>query len=309
MEFVAADILSRTAGDRIKTISEYQDEIGVGSGTVQKTLSALEGLGAVALTRHGHQGTRITEMSRGSLWGLTGRGQVRIVSTLPGAIDAFGLIKGLESQLTAAGIPVGMRYRRSADVRARSVVKDEADIAIMSRGAARKLPPRLRRRTSTIEMSPGSYYAPGSVVRLARSEVSLSDGRVRVGVDPASHDHSVLTDAEFPEGDKRWVRVDCPYTHLPAALVCDEVDVGVWHRTLLSAPLGAMGLVESPLASAAADDVLREVSPAVLLVRADDRSLGRLLEAIDMRAVLRAERALLAMDPESPQIHEAVWSR
>ena len=35
IEYVAADILGRHIDDRIMTISEYQDRIGVGSGTVQ----------------------------------------------------------------------------------------------------------------------------------------------------------------------------------------------------------------------------------------------------------------------------------
>lgn len=300
--------MGRHVDDRIPTVSDYQGRIGVGSGTVQKALAALEDLAAVSLTRHGHQGTRILDLNRGTLWGLSGRGQLRVVSTLPGAIDAFGLIKGLYAQFTRAGIPVGLRYQRGADVRARTVLNDRADIAIMSRGAARTLPPSTRRRTTMIELRQGSYYAPGSLVRLAKAAWDPRGAPPRIAVDLASHDHRVLTDAEFPL-NQAGVRVDCPYTELPAALITDRVDVGVWHRALLTAPLGALGLHESPLTTPAAERVQLEVSPAVILVRADDEALRRLVEAVDTRALLRAQRSLLAMNPESPSILEAVWSR
>lgn len=307
VESVASDILGRQAGDQIKTMAEYQREVGVGSGTVQKALTFLESVGAVSLSRHGHQGTRIVELDRSALWGFTGRGHVRIVSTLPGAIDAFGLTKGLEEQFASFGIPVGLQYQRGADARAERVRKNRADVAIVSKGAAAQLSSRRRSKTTMVELANGSYYALGSLVRLERTG-SVSRP-LRVGIDRRSPDHQTLTELEFSADDRRWTYVDCPYSGLPGALLSDQVDLGIWHRTLLPAPVESLGLRERPLSAHGADQLLQQISPAVLIARSADAALHRLLEEVDVRAVTRTQKSLLAMDPASAMIHDAVWSR
>lgn len=307
VESAANDILSRQVGDQIMTMAEYQRQVGVGSGTVQKALTFLESVGAIGLSRHGHQGTRIVQLDRSALWRFTGRGQVRIVSTLPGAIDAFGLNKGLEEQFSAVGIPVGLQYRRGADARAERVRRGQADVAIMSKGAADRLPSRRRSRTTMVELASGSYYARGSLVCLER--VHRSKGTLRVGIDRGSADHQMLTELEFPSDEDGWTYVDCPYSGLPGALLSDQVDVGIWHRTLLPASVESLGLRERSFSAAGAEQLLQQISPAVLVVRSDDGALNRLLEEIDVRAVARAQKSLLAMDPASVMIHDAVWCR
>lgn len=307
VESVANDVLSRQSGDQIKTMAEYQRDVGVGSGTVQKALIFLESVGAVSLSRHGHQGTRIVELDRRALWRFTGRGQVRIVSTLPGAIDAFGLNKGLEKHFSAVGLPVGLQYLRGANARAESVRRDRADVAIMSKGAADQTLSRRRARTTTVELAPHSYYAPGSLVCLERS--SRPQRALRVGIDRRSSDHRLLTELEFPPSDQRWEYVDCPYSNLPGALLSDQVDIGIWHRTLLPAPIEDLGLRERALSAPGANHLLQQISPAVLVIRSADIALNRLLEEIDVRTVNRVQQSLLAMDPASAMIHDAVWSR
>lgn len=308
MQYLAEDILGCQPGDRIATTAEYQNLVGVGSGTVQKALTVLESVGAVRLSRHGHLGTKIVELNHGGLWSLTGRGEVRIVATLPGAIDAFGLSKGMYSQFAKLGIPIDLRYLRGASPRAKRVLRSEADIAVMSRGAAESLAPRVRKSTRMVELGQGSYYAPDSLVRLARAGAG-EKGPLRVAIDRSSYDHLRLTEAEFPPGVDQWTYVDCAYTHLPGALIEDKVDVGVWHRTLLPASAKALGLTERSLTRSETTALLEQVSPAVLVVRSEDTALWNLLQNIDVRAIVRAQRSLLAMDPSSPSIHDSVWSR
>ena len=56
---LAQDLLTRKKGDRIPSISEYQEKFGVSRGTVQNSLNYLKERQAVSLVSRGHMGTFI----------------------------------------------------------------------------------------------------------------------------------------------------------------------------------------------------------------------------------------------------------
>lgn len=70
-----------------------------------------------------------------------------------------------------------------------------------------------------------------------------------------------------------------------------------------------VGLEEEPLAAAAVEVVLDEVSAAILLVRKDDAPLLRLLTKMNLTTIERVQHELLSLDPATPQSVEQMWSR
>lgn len=306
---LAEDLLGRAPEAKLPTTLEYQRLAGVGSGTVQRALSTIEGSGAVSLSRHGHRGTRIVKMRPGLLWSLGGRGQVRIVVPIPGAIDVFGLSKGLRAEFDRLDIPSDLGYLAGSSARARGVVASHADVAVMSRSAADQVPKSIIKAVHVIQLGDGSFYGPDSLVVLQRAgDPRPVDRPLRIGRIHASTDHVQLTAAEFPETD-RITYIDLPYMSLPSAILQDQVDVGVWHRALMPAPLEILGLAERPLSNPKIAVVLEEMSSAALVVRSSDSAIRRLFNQIDLLAVEQVQKELETLDSTAPESLEQMWSR
>ena len=54
---IASDFLKKSVGDKVSSISEYQEELEVARGTVQNAISYLKNEGAFKLISKGHQGS------------------------------------------------------------------------------------------------------------------------------------------------------------------------------------------------------------------------------------------------------------
>jgi len=94
-------------------------------------------------------------------------------------------------------------------------------------------------------LAQGSHYALGSLVTVSRAGAGFERSK-RVAIDPDSPDHIALTRAEFtPDAETSYVEV--PFTSVPAAILRNEVDVGIWHRQEPNIPLELAGLTTSPL--------------------------------------------------------------
>lgn len=280
----------------------------MGSGTVQRALRTLEGCGAVTLSRHGHRGTQIVESDYGLLWSLAGRQLVRIVVPIPGAIDVFGLCKGMRGEFSRVSVPSDVSYLAGSGARATYVRDGHADVAVMSKRAVTGVPRRTRRELDTIELGPGTFYGDDSLVVLSGRHSKRNGTQktpLRVGRVSASDDHVRLTAAEFPESASVEY-VDLAYNSLPSAILQGRVDTGVWHRTLLTAPLDSLGLAERPLETRT---VLKTMSAAALVIRRDDESMRRLLSRVDMSTVEAIQKELKDLDSTDPETVEQMWSR
>lgn len=64
---LALDLLSRNAGERIPTVSEYQEKFGVSRGTIQNAFKHLKDNGAITIRYHGHMGAYIETIHYGML--------------------------------------------------------------------------------------------------------------------------------------------------------------------------------------------------------------------------------------------------
>ena len=60
---IASDFLKKSVGDKVPSISEYQEDLEVARGTVQNAISYLKSEGAFKLISKGHQGSFISEIN------------------------------------------------------------------------------------------------------------------------------------------------------------------------------------------------------------------------------------------------------
>lgn len=291
---LARDILGRAVGDRLPTSLQWQDLLGVGSGTVQKALRVLESAGAVTLRARGHQGRFIVKRHVGRLWAIGGLGHVTGALPLPDSPEGSGLATGLRDQFDGLGIPLQMLYMHGASHRVRVVEEERADFAVLSMGAGehtRSASPD--QRWTELDLGPHSYYSDGSMVVLAHPVQSDSAaGAQRIGIDRDSYDHTQLTLAEFPAADgHEFVAMD--YPHLPAAVALGRIDAAVWHRTSLPIPLELIGVAVRSLERPDAIEICETLSRAILLARRDRPEVEAALRELEVEQIRDTQARVL----------------
>ena len=294
VQMLSRDVLGRVVGDRLPTSLQWQELLGVGSGTVQKGLRVLESAGAVTLRARGHQGTFIVTRHVGRLWAIGGLGHVTGALPLPDSPEGSGLAAGLRAQFGGLGIPLQMLYMHGASRRVRVVDEGQADFAVLSRGAAehaRSGTPD--REWAELDLGPHTYYSDGSMVVLAHPTLSGSAvGAHRIGIDRDSYDHTQLTLAEFPAADGYAFQA-MDYPHLPAAVALGKIDAAVWHRTSLPIPLELINVTVRSLERPDAIETCETLSRAIVLARFDRPEVEIALRELDLDVIRDTQTRVL----------------
>lgn len=280
MRQLAIDALACGVGEALPTNVHYLNDHQLGAGTIQRALGFLADREALTTTSHGHLGRRVQHLDLGRLWQLGGLAPVRVVMPPDGPEEITRLHNSVAQGLTDLGIPHMVSHVRGGVLRLESVRGGEHDIAVTSASAAElagepQAPPALVRT-----LAQGSYYALGSLVTVSRAGAAPERGK-RVAIDPDSPDHIALTRAEFPM-DAETSYVEVPFTSVPAAILRDEVDVGIWHRQETIIPLELAGLTTSPLTRPEAHRTWEQVSSAVLTGWNGRPELAAPLAALDL---------------------------
>ncbi|MGP4014667.1 YhfZ family protein [Saccharopolyspora sp. 5N708] len=279
---IARDILRMGVGGRLPTTMQYQQRLGVGSGTIQKALRDLRLSNAVDLVSRGHQGTFVTAADPAQLWRSAELPPVHILLPPPGPVEAQGVAHALAEQLGRIGATTTIGFLGGARGRVDAVDEAAADVAVVSAGAAHVLMPESDTGHVRVELGPGTYYENGSLVVVSRRDATGPSHRI--GIDPHSEDHRRLTRAQFPAAEHEFVETD--FTAIPRAVLAGTIDAGIWHAVESLIPLDLAGLATTQLSDPAARTLARDISGAVLVAGADT-VVGALLSRADL-AELRA---------------------
>jgi hypothetical protein len=285
MEAIARDVIRLGVSGRLPTTLQYQERLGIGSGTVQRALRELQDDGAMSAVSKGHQGTFITALDGPKLWRAAGLQPVHLLLPPYGPPESRRVARNLARQLAESGAATTVSFVRGAEARFAAVQRGHADAAIMSAGAAEGL---LAPGESyvALDAGPGSYYAPGSLMVVTRRG-SDRGTTPRVGIDTSSADHRRLTAAEFT-GQIELVETN--FARLPRAVLEGVVDTGIWHSVDLLIPLEAAGLEVRQLTKPQAITLATELSSAVV-VACKNTEVGAVLGRIGLNALRAAPPA------------------
>jgi hypothetical protein len=291
LELLSRDLVCRQVGDRLPTVAQYQERLGVGSGTVQARLRLLAGIGAIRLEAHGHRGTVLVERDLSSLWSLSRLGPVRGVLPLPESLEPVTLAAILRQQFEALKVPLELLYLHGSDRRIGMVRDGEAHFAVTSQPAAATATEIDADMWSTLEFGPETYHRQDAMIVLLRPHLSADDRITSIGFDSRSHDHSQLTLAEFP-AQLGYRYVDHPHGRLPGLLAEGLLDAAVWHRATLAIPLSAVGINVRPLHQPEAIALARATGHAVLVTWAACREVVGMLKSVDVSGTRSLQRQI-----------------
>jgi hypothetical protein len=287
---LAGEGLRSKVGDRLATGQDYQELVGVGSGTVRKALAELARLGALGTRTRGHQGTLITSRNPGLLWELSGRKPLRFTVTPAGAPDQMGAALAVVNELGEAGLYVVTTYARAARRRLSALLAGETDLVLMSRQASTSLTTQTADRVLVRELTGVHYYDPDLLQVVAKKE--LREPGIRVGIDPESQDHAAITDVVFSRTEFSYIEV--PFPLIPRRILEGVIDTGVWHRVNTLIPPETAGLGVRPLSAAERDELPANLFSAAVAWRRDDLAMTRLVEDFTLSSMSRSQQRILA---------------
>lgn len=290
---IARMLLTRSPGERIPNVNDLRAEIGVGAGTVQKALVELQAHGLVTLNSKPRYGTYIVDWKLGGLWEAAALPGFTILLPLPNSWEFHGLASGLRVVLDALSMRSTFLFGHGSEQRAAALESGKAQVAVMSEHAAEVVSAPGSGLRVQHSLGPGTYYAPDSVVVLARTPRSDTGQNPRIGIDRSSDDHVALTQREFPGA----TYVDVSYSHIPTALTRGHIDAAVWHRTALGLSLADQELVTwTPISASITDSGGADLSAAALVVNDSDPFTQSVLRAAALDDVVAVQQAVVRGD-------------
>ncbi|MDF2627519.1 MAG: hypothetical protein K0R39_1350 [Symbiobacteriaceae bacterium] len=269
-ESLALRLLALHEGERLAPVHQLAAEFGTGRGTVQSALKLLSDGGAVVLESHGHRGSFVVQIDRQKL--LAQAGIFPLIGAMPVIYSTRfqGLATGLTRAFEQAALPLVLAQLRGGRNRIHFLRTGRCDFAVVSRLAWQQEEP-------AGDIALVHSFGPGTnvsdhVLLLSRAGARGIEDGMRVGVDPSSHDHVRLTQAEC-EG-KAVTLVDISYAQAVPRLLAGEIDAAVWDTEVPLPPNLPLVTVprERRAATAAEPD-----TEAVMITRTEAGALGALL--------------------------------
>lgn len=266
---LAQDLMSRAVGERIPSISEYEEKFQVSRGTIQNSLGYLKEQQAVVLVSRGHLGTCIEQIDYQKLQACSlNRG---LLGSMPLAYSHTyqGLATALYKTLTP--FSVNMVYARGAEYRLQLVAGGVCQFAVCSRHAARQAIEDQFPVDIAVDLGPGSYLSR-HVLLLRDPEATGIENGMRVAYDRSSPDQRQITE-NLTRHIKGIHFVDLKAHQTVGAIRSGVIDAGIWNMDeILESGYRGLHIVE--LEQTADTDAY---SSAALVVRKGEEASLQLL--------------------------------
>lgn len=221
---LALHLLSKSVGDRIYPISQYQEEFGVSRGTIQNAVNYLKEIGAVVLTHHGYQGTYIESINYAKLQEHCFRQGLMGIMPLPYSATYEGFATAMYDQLR--DLKFNMAYARGAVGRIDLVLSEAYQFAICSQYAAEYAIKEGKNIEVAMNFGAGSFLSQHVLLFREPSAEYIEDG-MKVAYDSDSLDQSGITNNVVSGKNVELVNIRTQQTL--SALLDGTIDVGVWN--------------------------------------------------------------------------------
>ena len=267
---LAQELLTWKPGDRIPSISEYQEKLQVSRGTVQNALNYLKDSGAITLTSRGHLGTFIDSLDYRKLQECSFNRELLGCMPLPYSLSYQGFATALFEVLNAYAF--NLIYARGSESRLKLLSSGVCQFAVCSRYAAEEA---IRCRNDVeiaVDLGPGTYLTRHVLVFREPGKTEIESG-MRVAYDKDSLDHRHLTEL-ITAGIRDVELMDIKAHHTVRAIQSGQIDAGVWNLDEIMES-GYQDLNVVPIRQFM--NVV-EFSSAVLVINRGDENMARLLQ-------------------------------
>ncbi len=266
---MAQDLMSRAEGERIPSISEYQEKFQVSRGTVQNSFAYLKEKGAVVLVSRGHMGTFIEHLDYRRLQECSLNKGLLGSMPLPYSVLYQGLATALYHELRP--FEFNLVYTRGSESRLMLVGDGVYQFTACSRYAAQESIKNHLDVEIAVDLGPGTYLSRHVLILRDKNARGIEPG-MKVAYDRTSLDQRDIT-GQITAGISGIQFVELRAHQTVTAIRAGIIDAGVWNVD---------EIVESgyrDLHMVFLDNILdvSSFSSAVLVIRRGEEALGQLL--------------------------------
>ena len=266
---LAQDFLTRKVGERILSISEYQEKFQVSRGTIQNSMNYLKEREAVSLVSRGHMGTFIEKLDYHRLQECSFNKEILGSMPLPYSLCYQGLATALYQLMKPYAF--NLVYARGSGSRMKLLDSDVCQFAVCSLYAAEEAIGSNADIDIALDLGPGTYLTRHVMIFRDPEKKDIESG-MRVAYDPDSMDHRHLT--ELMISGAQNVNLTKMKAHQTIkAILAGEVDAGVWNLDeILESGYQDLNVVPIPITPETA-----KYSSAVFVVRRGNEEIAQLL--------------------------------
>ncbi|MHC5229003.1 GntR family transcriptional regulator YhfZ [Enterococcus sp. LJL99] len=226
INYLASDLLQLKKGDRILSISDYQEKYDTARGTVQNALNYLKAEGAITLKSHGHLGTFIEAIDYSILQGYALSESILGTMTLPYSTLYEGMATGIYEAFKDHAINLNLAYIRGSKERIRSISNKTYRFAVVSRFAAKQAITQNEPLEIVVDFGEHTYLSE-HILMFSSEDKKMIETGMRVAIDYSSLDQQLLTQ-RLIEG-KEVQLVEMQGHQIMHSLNRQLIDAGVWN--------------------------------------------------------------------------------
>lgn len=282
---LAQDFLTRKKGERIPSISEYQEKLQVSRGTIQNGLNYLKEHQAVTLMSRGHMGTFIEALDYRRLQECSFNKEILGSMPLPYSVCYQGLATALYRLMSPYAF--NLVYARGSGSRMKLLSSDVCQFSVCSLYAAEEAVRSRGDVEIALDLGPGTYLLR-HVLIFRDPEKKVIERGMRVAYDRDSLDHRHLTELMI-SGVADVELVDKKAHQTIHAIQAGEVDAGVWNLDdILESGYTQLNVVPIPIT----EETGKYSSAAFVVARGNEEIAQLLRQAIRPETVRQIQQAV-----------------
>ena len=284
INLLAMSLLSKKAGERVPTITQYQEDLKLSRGTIQNAFQYLKDRGAVTIRNQGHLGSFIETLDYGRLQSYCIQREILGIMPLPYSIKYEGFATAIYEELSR--FQFNMAYARGAAGRMNLVESGSYQFAVCSRYAAEEAISKKKPIEILFDFGPESFLSRHVLLLRDQAKEGIEDG-MRVAYDPGSLDQSKLTE-ELTAG-KQVILVDIRTQNTLSLLREKQIDAGIWNYDAIDKKQEEFKVVFPEKTKGA-----ELFSTAVIVIQKNNQALKELLlSAVNIPRVLQTVEAVV----------------
>lgn len=221
---IASDLYLLQIGERIPSISEFQEKYHLSRGTVQNALNHFKKQGVITVTSNGHLGSKLLTINKPFFRSFLFENQLFGTMPLPYSKLYEGFATALNQQFHNHEIELSLGFIRGSERRIQSVVDEKFAFGVTSFFAAERA--AIEKSIKIVMRFGKQTYLSRHVVLFREDSDELHNG-IRVGIDYSSVDHTYQTEELMRNIDFEPVFI--PANQVIFALREKQIDVAIWN--------------------------------------------------------------------------------
>lgn len=284
VNYLASDLLQKKKGDRVQSVTEYQNKYKVARGTVQNAWSFLKEIDAIKVKSHGHMGTFVEEINYNILQEYALSDTILGTMTLPYSRLYEGLATGIYEAFKENKIKLNLAYIRGSKERVRSILNKTYRFAIVSKFAANQAIKNGEPIEITLDFGQHTYLSEHVLLFRDKKKKSIEKG-MKIAIDYSSIDQQLLTKAVVNETQVEFVEMQGH--QIVSSLQNGSIDAGIWNFDEIR-DKNHQGLYAVPLEGS---EMEQEMSTSVIITHTEETSMKAFFQkSVDKEKILTIQK-------------------